>query len=84
MVAKMSCAELDNYENLTQQISFDIDKAKKDIEGAKDDFKEAKIVRKNRVEYELIANVINEQPDRKQTDEELSQLKKELESLEVS
>uniref|UniRef100_A0A1B6M5F0 THO complex subunit 7 homolog n=1 Tax=Graphocephala atropunctata TaxID=36148 RepID=A0A1B6M5F0_9HEMI len=82
MVAKMSSSELQNYENLSKQISFDIEKSKQDIEGTKDEFQKAKTVRKNRVEYGVLANVINEQPDRKQTDEKLTQLKKELQSLE--
>jgi THO complex subunit 7 len=41
-------------------------------------------VRKNRIEYDVLAKVINEQPDRKETDEKLSQLRKELNLLEVS
>jgi len=82
IVANTSSAELQNYENLLQQISKDIEKAKKEIEEKKLKFKEAKTVRKNRAEYEVLANVINEQPDRKQTDEKLSQLKKELNLLE--
>lgn len=84
LVASMSAAELENYENLSKQIELDIEKAKQVIEETKAEFREAKTVRKNRVEYEVLAKVINEQPDRKQTDEKLSQLRKELHSLEVS
>lgn len=82
LVASMSAAELENYENLSKQIELDIEKAKQVIEETKAEFREAKTVRKNRVEYEVLAKVINEQPDRKQTDEKLSQLRKELHSLE--
>uniref|UniRef100_A0A1B6FLV3 THO complex subunit 7 homolog n=1 Tax=Cuerna arida TaxID=1464854 RepID=A0A1B6FLV3_9HEMI len=82
MVAKMSSAELQNYENLSKQISLEIEKSKQDIEGTKEEFQHAKTIRKNRVEYGVLANIINEQPDRKQTDEKLTQLKKELQSLE--
>ncbi|KAG8322899.1 THO complex subunit 7 [Homalodisca vitripennis] len=83
MVAKMSSAELQNYENLSKQISLEIEKSKQDIEGTKEDFQHAKTIRKNRVEYGVLANIISEQPDRKQTDEKLTQLKKELQSLET-
>ena len=82
--AAMSAAELQNYENLSQQIEKGIEEAKRDIESTKLEFQHAKTVRKNRIEYDVLAKVINEQPDRKETDEKLSQLRKELGSLEVS
>ena len=80
----MSAAELQNYKNLSLLIETGIEAAKQDIESTKLDFQEAKTVRKNRIEYDVLAKVINEQPDRKETDEKLSQLRKELNSLEVS
>lgn len=82
--ASMSAAELQNYKNLSLLIETGIEAAKQDIESTKLDFQEAKTVRKNRIEYDVLAKVINEQPDRKETDEKLSQLRKELNSLEVS
>jgi THO complex subunit 7 len=82
--ALMSAAELQNYENLSQQIETGIEAAKRDIESTKLEFQDAKTVRKNRIEYDVLAKVINKQPDRKETDEKLSQLRKELGSLEVS
>jgi hypothetical protein len=69
---------------LSLLIETGIESAKQDIESTKLDFQEAKTVRKNRIEYDVLAKVINEQPDRKETDEKLSQLRKELNSLEVS
>ena len=80
----MSAAELQNYKNLSLLIETGIEAAKRDIESTKLDFQEAKTVRKNRIEYDVLAKVINEQPDRKETDEKLSQLRKELNLLEVS
>lgn len=80
--ALMSAAELQNYENLSQQIESGIEAAKRDIESTKLDFQDAKTVRKNRIEYDVLAKVINEQPDRKEMDEKLSHLRKELASLE--
>ena len=82
--ASMSAAELQNYKNLSLLIETGIEAAKQDIESTKLDFQEAKTVRKNRIEYDVLAKVINEQPDRKETDEKLSQLRKELNLLEVS
>ncbi|GLG96285.1 hypothetical protein R5R35_001590 [Gryllus longicercus] len=80
--ALMSAAEQQNYENLSRQIEEGIESAKKDIETTKLEFQQAKTVRKNRIEYDVLAKVISEQPDRKETDEKLSQLRKELSSLE--
>ncbi|XP_066999773.2 THO complex subunit 7 homolog isoform X2 [Anabrus simplex] len=80
--ATMSAAELQNYENLSQQIEAGIEQAKYDIERTKLEFQDAKTVRKNRIEYDVLAKVISEQPDRKETDEKLTQLRKELGSLE--
>lgn len=82
LAACMSAAELQNYENLSRQIETGIEAAKCDIESTKLEFQDAKTVRKNRIEYDVLAKVINEQPDRKETDEKLCQLRKELGSLE--
>lgn len=80
----MASSELNNYENISKQIEDTIQSVKEEIVGTKEDFKEAKIIRKNRLEYEVLSKVINEQPDRKETNEKLGKLKKELENLEVS
>ncbi|XP_039288135.1 THO complex subunit 7 homolog isoform X4 [Nilaparvata lugens] len=82
LLSTMCDAELENYKNLSTQIASDIEKAKEEIETTKTKFKEAKTIRKNRVEYEVLAKIINEQPDRKQTCEVLSQIQKELRNLE--
>jgi THO complex subunit 7 len=83
IVAEMSSLELDNYERLSKQIESNINRAKEEIVGTKEEFKEAKVIRKNRLEYEVLAKVIKEQPDRKETDDKLLQLQADLQSLEV-
>ncbi|KAK9502292.1 hypothetical protein O3M35_011090 [Rhynocoris fuscipes] len=80
--AQMTSFELKNYENISKQIEETIQNVKDEIVGTKEDFKEAKVIRKNRLEYEVLTKVINEQPDRKETNEKLEKLKKELENLE--
>ncbi|XP_047002058.1 THO complex subunit 7 homolog [Schistocerca americana] len=79
--AEMSAAELRNYESLAEEIERRIQNAKEEIESTKQELQEAKTVRKNRIEYDVLAKVINEQPDRRETDEKLSTLRKELGSL---
>lgn len=83
LASKTSAAELQNYEKLSKQIETGIEAAKRNIDSTKLELKEAKTVRKNRIEYDVLAKVINEQPDRKDTNEKLSQLKSELRGLEV-
>ncbi|XP_043483660.1 THO complex subunit 7 homolog [Leptopilina heterotoma] len=77
-VSNMSQEELRNYESLSNQIQVEIEEAKKDIEKTKIGLEEAKRVRKNRIEYDVLAKVINEQPDRVQTNSKLNTLRDEL------
>ncbi|XP_058793840.1 THO complex subunit 7 homolog [Phymastichus coffea] len=81
LVSKMSEEELKNYEEMSKQIEVEIEEAKKNIETTKVELQEAKQVRKNRIEYDVLAKVINEQPDRQQTNIKLASLQKELETL---
>ncbi|XP_012219454.1 THO complex subunit 7 homolog [Linepithema humile] len=81
LVSNMSQEELKNYEELSKEIEIQIEKAKEDIEKTKAELQDAKRVRKNRIEYDVLAKVINEQPDRLETDIKLSTLRQELGSL---
>lgn len=79
----MSREELESYEKLSKEIEVQIEEAKKEIETTKAELQDAKRVRKNRIEYDVLAKVINEQPDRLETDVKLATLKEELGSLKV-
>lgn len=79
----MNETELKNYGKLADGIKSEIEKTKSEIQKAKEELQKAKIYRKNRVEYEVIANVINKQPERTEMDKKLAATKKELSSLEV-
>lgn len=81
LVSNMSQEELNSYEELSKEIEIQIEEAKKDIEKMKSELQDAKRVRKNRIEYDVLAKVINEQPDRKDTDLKLARLRNELGSL---
>ncbi|KAJ8678971.1 hypothetical protein QAD02_014758 [Eretmocerus hayati] len=81
LVSSMSDQELKNYEDLSSQIDVEIEEAKKSIERTKLDLQDAKRVRKNRIEYDVLAKVINEQPDRRETDIKLATLQTELGKL---
>lgn len=81
LVSNMSQEELKSYEQLSKEIEIQIEEAKKDIEKTKAELQDAKCVRKNRIEYDVLAKVINEQPDRLETDLKLATLREELGSL---
>lgn len=81
LVSNMSREELDSYEKLSKEIEIQIEEAKEDIEKTKIELQEAKRVRKNRIEYDVLAKVINEQPDRMETDIKLATLQQELATL---
>lgn len=84
LASEMMAAELQSYEDLSKILENGIEIAKQNIEKSKADFAQAKTVRKNRIEYNVLAKVISEQPDRKETLERLSLLKTELSSLEMT
>ncbi|EZA57817.1 hypothetical protein DMN91_003321 [Ooceraea biroi] len=81
LVSNMSREELENYETLSKEIEIQIEEAKEEIENTKAELQDAKRVRKNRIEYDVLAKVINEQPDRLETDIKLATLRQELGSL---
>ncbi|KAF7993112.1 hypothetical protein HCN44_005893 [Aphidius gifuensis] len=81
LVSAMRQEELKNYEQLSNEIEDEIEKAKKSIETTKQELQNAKQIRKNRIEYDVLAKVINEQPDRKETNAKLETLKNELGTL---
>ncbi|XP_017892183.1 THO complex subunit 7 homolog [Ceratina calcarata] len=81
LVSNMSQEELKSYENLSKEIEIQIEEAKKDIETTKAELQDAKRVRKNRIEYDVLAKVINEQPDRVETNLKLATLREELGKL---
>lgn len=83
LVSNMSREELKSYEQLSKEIEIQIEKAKEDIEKTKVELQDAKRVRKNRIEYDVLAKVINEQPDRLETHIKLDTLQQELGALKV-
>lgn len=80
-VSIMSIEELKNYDKMSKKIDVEIEEAIKDIELTKTELQDAKRIRKNRIEYDVLAKVINEQPDRQETNTKLATLRQELGSL---
>ncbi|KAJ1532106.1 hypothetical protein ONE63_000735 [Megalurothrips usitatus] len=84
LASATSAEELKNYEDCSQKIQHDILSAQKNIEKTKEELKKARTIRKNRIEYDLLAKVISDQPDRQKTCSELEQLKQDLSALQTT
>lgn len=76
--------EMSNYKSISKAIDSGIEQAKQQIEHSKEGLAVAKKVRNNKMEYDLLAKVIKQQPDRKEMTAKLDALKKELEDLKES
>lgn len=84
LMRKMMQDELQNYKSISKAIDAGIEHAKVQIAQSKDNLVIAKKIRKNRMEYDVLAKVISHQPDRKETNAKLESLKKELDNLKES
>lgn len=81
---KMMEDELKNYKSISKAIDGGIEHAKVQIAQSKENLVIAKKIRKNRMEYDVLAKIISQQPDRKGTLAKLESLKKELDTLKDS
>lgn len=81
---KMMGNELKNYKEISKAIDGGIEQAKIQITQSKENLVKAKKIRKNRMEYDVLAKVISQQPDRKETTAKLETLKKDLDDLKDS
>lgn len=78
---KMMKEEKKNYEIVSSKIDLAIVQTKKQIDDSKEKLVLAKKIRKNRMEYDVLAKIISQQPDRLKTTEKLELLKKDLNEL---
>lgn len=80
----MMKGELKNYEKISEQIGSGIELVKQQIDQNKENLVVAKKIRKNRMEYDALAKIITQQPDRQETVAKLNNLKDELNELETT
>lgn len=80
--SQMMKRELKNYEKISEMINTGIENIKGQIDQNKENLLIAKQIRRNRMEYDSLAKIINQQPDRQNTVAKLNALKEELEQLE--
>ncbi|XP_045164609.1 THO complex subunit 7 homolog [Mercenaria mercenaria] len=77
-VYRMNLLEQENYERLNKQIESRIEEAEQKIKESKEELKMAKQIRKHRQEYDALAKVIQQQPDRQETTRKLQNVDEEL------
>ncbi|CAG5118794.1 unnamed protein product [Candidula unifasciata] len=81
---EMNKIEQENYEKLSKDIENKIEEATARIAEVKSELLLAKCIRKNRQEYDNLAKIIQQQPDRQETTKQLQALDKELSNLAVT
>lgn len=79
--AKVMEQELKNYATFSDTIEAGIETAKTQIVQSKHNLILAKKIRKNRMEYDVLAKIISQQPDRTNTIKDLEMLKQEMDQL---
>nr|XP_002119739.1 THO complex subunit 7 homolog [Ciona intestinalis] len=83
-VYEMNMKQMEKYKQLQEEIDANVSLAKKEIEKCKTELAEARLIRKNRKEYDALAGVVLQHPDRQQTEGQISELKCDLKELEAN
>ncbi|XP_041130856.1 THO complex subunit 7 homolog [Polyodon spathula] len=81
LVYDMNLKEMENYEEIYTEIGQNLTAAHEKIAECKKEILQAKRIRKNRQEYDALAKVIQQHPDRHDTLKQLESLDKELQHL---
>lgn len=80
-IHEMNKSQMEKYKQIQNDIDRNVDLAHEEIEKCKSDLEQAKLVRKNRQEYDALASVVLSHPDRKKTMNELDNLNSDLKEL---
>ncbi|KAF7260638.1 hypothetical protein EG68_01880 [Paragonimus skrjabini miyazakii] len=81
LVLSMNQEQLNQYSELFKKIKTDMENAKVRMDECKEELRTAKIIRKNRREYDSLAKIIAEHPERDVTLEKCQKLKSQLQRL---
>lgn len=78
---KMITLELDNYENIYKHIEKTISDAKEKLHTCKSELALAKQIRRYKLDYNSLANIIEKHPSTQETQRKLNVLENEIQSL---
>lgn len=81
LVQEMNEREANNYEHILEVIQTKLEEAEKDITEAKSELDQARLVRRNRMEYDSMAKTIQAFPSREDSGKNIDQVTEELERL---
>jgi hypothetical protein len=77
----MNKVEQENYQILYEKIKVEIEKAKRKIVESKIELQEARKIRKNRQEYDVLSRQIQNYPDRSEMENTIKALEEKMEHL---
>lgn len=83
-VSLMNVEEMLIYDNMSKEIDHSLKNTKTEIDRAKEELIKAKTIRRNRMEYDVLAKLIIQHPPRTETAKRLDDLKDELQALKVN
>lgn len=78
LVHRMNVKEMERYGHLSKDFEAQITGAERKIERSKEELAEARQIRRHRQEYDAIAHVIKEKPERRETLKKIADLKAKL------
>merc|ERR1712223_79432 len=81
IVQKVTLQEANNYDNLVMKIEEKIEKTKIEIDEVKLELEHAKKIRRNRLEYDAMANYINSSMNRSVTGAKIEEIRSEIMKL---
>jgi len=81
LVQEMNIRETNNYEQILEVIQSKLEEAEKDIVEAKSELDRARIVRRNRMEYDSMAKTIQAFPSRDESGNNIAEATKDLDRL---
>ncbi|XP_066158218.1 THO complex subunit 7 homolog isoform X1 [Euwallacea fornicatus] len=81
LVHNQNAKQLENYKSLHSDMKSNIAEKKTEIANQKEELENAKIVKQNRIQYDLLAKAIEKEPPRTDTNKNLKALQKELADL---
>ncbi|VDK64550.1 unnamed protein product [Anisakis simplex] len=80
LIATMNEEQIEKYKRMAQEIDNEIVCAHERMQSAKKELEAAKVIRRNKEEYEALANVIQQFPSRQDTNKKLEAVKEDLEA----
>jgi len=81
LVYEMNRQQMEKYTKLEEEIDQNVELAHEEIEKSKKELEEAKLIRKNRQQYDVMAEVVLQQPDRIQTEIKIGDYQKDMEEM---